>query len=129
MKEMTRILAARNGVIRKIACVTAALFLITQTFNPLPAFGQRVTRDNVRLHSSELSFLEELPSPLGAVRELWKAGEAEGPFVLLIQAAHAHPEAQRNIQRMLEWIHGRKNSAVRNGQPPVRLHVAVEGSV
>ncbi|MBP9866438.1 MAG: hypothetical protein KBC91_08595, partial [Candidatus Omnitrophica bacterium] len=50
------------------------------------------------------SVLGKIPGSFGSVADLWVSPQTDKPFVLLLQDAHGQAQAQRNTQRLLNFI-------------------------
>ena len=88
-----------KAAFRFIALLTSFMFLTTNAgaLPPAPVSGNSTVLSKLELNPKQVT----LDSKLGKIEEVYQSSAAS-PVVVLIQDAHAIPEAQRNIQKIIE---------------------------
>ncbi|MBI4373210.1 MAG: hypothetical protein HY585_05770, partial [Candidatus Omnitrophica bacterium] len=103
---------SRFGIPLKLAAIfTAAIFSFDTVMWAEPSIGTARVRYETPERGIAASPLYglEIPDAIGSVQERYLpeasgSGLGKTPFVIHIQDAHAHPEAQKNIQSILEYL-------------------------
>lgn len=98
------------------SCLILVLFLTTILGEPSFIYA---ASEPSALAFSGISFTQ-LPSKIGVLKEYEPALPGQ-PFVVHIQSAHANPDAQASIRKILHWL--------KENQKQNTLHVGLEGSV
>ena len=92
----------KNNHIRFLASLTLLAF----SFNAV-AYS---AASDLLIHSPKNSFAElprsilQIPDHVGSLQQFESNGSEKRPLVILIQDAHANPEAQRNIKSLIEFF-------------------------
>lgn len=112
---------------RNIAVFTLLCFMVSQfSADASKAFAQSEIFDRVKIQSQSPDLFQGLPQQIGTVKKIWQPAVSKDPFVVIIQDAHANPEAQNNIKKLLLWFRDKNQSIKSKGNKPPTFHVALE---
>jgi len=106
---------------------TLLFFTFTSILGDYSAYAQTIqfrAGSELRGLDNRAESMAQLPIELGEVKDFSFSGSPDRPFVFHIQDAHANPEAQRQIKRILDWVSERANE---NREIP-SVALAVEGT-
>jgi len=97
----------KNKLLKFFSVITLVCFTCTSVAWSLPEpLGEKIEVPALRSVTQDLI---QIPPDLGIVKDTFQSQSSnplsrENPFVIHIQDAHANPEAQVNIKRILEYI-------------------------
>ena len=96
----------RRKKLKWMAWPTLIVFFVTMFHSESALLAQAATVPGVevqlRLPGTSL-LAEKLPAEFGRALEVHPASAKGRPFIVLLQDAHANPEAQKNIRNILRW--------------------------
>lgn len=116
--------------IRLTAMAVSFVFTWTTVLGSTPAYAQAI-HANPLASIGEVSGLGDylpaldIPADLGQVREYYQPSQYAGsgkPFVIHLQDAHANPDAQQSIKKILSWLKDHQEAEGKS------LTVALEGA-
>ena len=93
-----------KGIWRVTAFLTAFIFLATSVTWASPTVGRPERSEGpeiLRHFVPQDDIAAALPSELGSIQEQYQAS-GESPLVIMIQDAHAIPDAQKNIEKLIQ---------------------------
>ncbi|MCM8775647.1 MAG: hypothetical protein NC930_04770, partial [Candidatus Omnitrophica bacterium] len=97
--------SAYSRILRGVAVCTVFVFSMTSAVWIPPAFSAPETQGRVSDPANPMitTGMIKIPAEFGAIEEQNKASD-QGPLVILIQDAHAIPDAQSNIERLIGYL-------------------------